>query len=76
MNKYEIKVNNATIYSDGLSEFSALKNLCLFGMVEMVEAVEITDHDKEGRPDITYAWIYKVDTVNGIALAYIKEVRR
>lgn len=74
MNRYEIKVNNAIIYSDGLSEYAALKNLCLFGNVfELLETVKILDED---RPEYSFGWIYKVDTVNGIALAYIKRVRR
>lgn len=73
MNKYQIRVNNAVIESSAIGEYAALKNLCIFGQIEMLEAVKVTDAPND-RPELSWGWIYKVDTVNGIALAYIKRI--
>ncbi len=62
MNSYVIRVNNATINTEGVSEYAAIKNLCIFGEPHMIEAITVTD------------WIYQVEVNRQITLAYIKRV--
>jgi len=70
MNKYEIRVNNAVIYSEGLNEWSAMKNLCLFKEIgEMVDFVRTSEPETRN-----FAWIYQVELNGHITLAYIKRV--
>lgn len=70
MNKYEIRVNNAVIYSEGLNEWSAMKNLCLFKEIgEMVDFVRTREPETRN-----FAWIYQVELNGQITLAYIKRV--
>lgn len=70
MNKYEIRVNNAVIYSEGLNEWSAMKNLCLFKEIgEMVDFVRTSEPETRN-----FAWIYQVELNGQITLAYIKRV--
>ena len=70
MNKYEIRVNNAVIYSEGLNEWSAMKNICLFKEIgEMVDFVRTREPETRN-----FAWIYQVELNGQITLAYIKRV--
>lgn len=72
MNTYEIRVNNAVIKAQGIGEYAAIKNLCLFGdQPQMVEAVKIPDED---RPEYSWGWIYQVEVNKRITLAYIKRI--
>lgn len=72
MNKYSIRVNNAIIFSEGYNEFSALKNLNLFGECEMLDVCKTTE--KNIPVEHSFRWIYKVETLNGMTLAYIKRI--
>lgn len=71
MNKYEIRVNNATIISEALNEWSAMKQLCLFQNIgDMIDFVRIADPpDSEN-----FAFIYEVELNGQITLAYIKRI--
>lgn len=72
MNTYEIRVNNAIIRTEGIGEYAAIKNLCLFGEhPQMIEAVKIMD---ENRPEYSWGWIYQVEVNKQITLAYIKRI--
>ena len=70
MNKYELNVNNATIICNGVSEYSAMKNIGIFqdvcNLINYVKTSEDSNmHD---------AWIYRVELNNKITLAYIKRI--
>ena len=68
MNTYEIRVNNATIISKALDEWSAMKQLCLFK-----EIGDMVDYVRTGlRESINNAWIYEVELNGQITLAYVK----
>ena len=73
MNKYEIRVNNATIISEVVgSEYSAIVNLCLFGSTPtLLETVILED---EERPEYRHAWIYQVEVNKKITLAFVKRI--
>lgn len=70
MNKYIIKVNNATISGTGSNEVSAMINLGIFGSIsDMIDYVQdaITNND---------AWIYKVILNGKTTIAYVQKVRK
>lgn len=70
MNKYEIKVGNATIISQGLNEWSAMKALCIFKEIgEMIDFVRTSE--PEGR---NFAWVYQVELNGQLTIAYIKRI--
>ena len=73
MNKYELKINNATIICEGLNEWSAMKNLGLFEIGELVDTVRYDDVNiRSTIPH--FAWIYQVELNGKLTLAYIKRV--
>lgn len=72
MNTYEIRVNNAIIRTEGIGEYAALKNLCLFGdQPQMIESFKIPG---ENRVEFSWGWIYQVEVNKQITLAYIKRI--
>lgn len=71
MNKYEIRVGNAVIMSEGLNEWSAMKSLCLFKEIgDMIDFVRTTDMPEQRN----MAWIYQVELNGQLTLAYIKRI--
>lgn len=67
MNKYEIKVNNATIYSEGLNEVSAMKNLGIFAALgKMIDCGTSFDED---------IWIYQMEMNGGLTLVYVRKLK-
>lgn len=70
MNKYEIRVNNAVIYSEALNEWSAMKALCIFKEIgNMIDFVRTKEPETRN-----FAWIYQVELNGQITLAYVKRV--
>ena len=71
MNIYEIKVNNATIQSRAMNEWSAMKQLNIFQEIgDMIDFVRTSD-----QPDSrNFAWIYQVQLNGMIVLAYVKRI--
>lgn len=70
MNTYEIRVNNATITSKAVSEWSAMAQLCLFKVIGgLVDYVRTSLSDS-----INDAWIYEVELNGQITLAYVKRI--
>ncbi len=68
MNKYMIKVNNATIYTEAPNEYAALKNIGIFK--------EVGDMTQAFRPDEGYrieawSWLYEVELNGLITLAWV-----
>ena len=75
MNKYEIRVKNAVIKSEGLDEYAAMKNLCIFSNIGDMLIGFHTDLEpiqENGVPNV--GWIYKVELNGQIELAYVKRV--
>lgn len=71
MNKYEIRVHNAIIMSEGLNEWSAMNNLCIFEHIgEMIDFVRTNDKDTSKN----FAWIYQVQINGKLTIAYVKRV--
>ena len=71
MNKYEIRVNNATIISRATNEWSALKQLCLFKTIgDMIDYVRTSDQSAS----MNDAWLYEVELNGQITIAYIKRI--
>lgn len=74
MNKYEIRVNNAIMISEGLNEYAAMKNLGIFKEIgNLIDFVRITD-ENNNKAVWKNAWIYKVELNGSITLAYIKRI--
>ena len=70
MNKYEIRVNNAVIYSQAHNEWAAMEVLGLFKEIgEMVDFVRTKEPETKN-----FAWIYQVELNGVITLAYVKRV--
>ena len=71
MNKYEIRVNNAVIYSEGLNEWSAMQKLGIFK-----EIGDIFDVVRTSEPETrNLAWIYHVELNGILTIAYVKRVK-
>lgn len=71
MNKYEIRVNNAVIYSEGLNEWSAMQKLGIFK-----EIGDIFDVVRTSEPETrNLAWIYQVELNGILTIAYVKRVK-
>lgn len=74
MNKYEIRVNNAIMTAEGLNEWTAMKNLCIFKEIgNLIDFVKITDENSD-KAVWTNAWIYQVKLNGSLTLAYIKRI--
>lgn len=70
MNKYEIRVNNAVLTSEGLNEWSAMKNLCIFKEIgEMIDFVRTNEDSSRN-----FAWIYQVELNGQLTIAYVKRI--
>lgn len=70
MNTYEILVNNAKLTSCALNEWSAMKDLGLFGGIG-----DMIDYVRTSKPDSRNdAWIYQVELNGHLTLAYVKRV--
>lgn len=76
MNKYELRMNNAIIPCEGLNEWSAMKNLCLFEIGELVDCVRWCPTGKDALRDGVppFGWIYQVVLNGKLTLAYIKRI--
>lgn len=70
MNKYEIKVNNASMISEALNEWSAMKNLYIFEEIGNIIDFVRTSED----PARNFAWIYEVKLNGQMTIAYIKRI--
>lgn len=71
MNKYMIKVNNATIYTEAHNEYAALKNIGIFKEVgNMIQAFR----PDEGESIEAWSWLYVVELNGCITLAWVKRV--
>ena len=70
MNKYEIRVNNAVIYSSGLNEWSAMQDLGLFqGIGNLIDFVRTSEPSERNG-----AWIYQVQLNGHLTIVYVKRV--
>lgn len=75
MNKYEIRVKNAVINSEGLNEYAAMRDLCIFSDIGDMLIGFQTDFEpiqENGVPNV--GWIYKVELNGQIELAYVKRI--
>ena len=71
MNKYMIKVNNATIYTEAHNEYAAFKNICVFKEVgDMIQAFR---PDESERIE-AWSWLYDVELNGYITLAWVKRM--
>ena len=71
MNKYMIKVNNATIYTEAHNEYAALKNIGIFKEVgNMIQAFR----SDEGERIEAWSWLYDVELNGCITLAWVKRM--
>ena len=70
MNKYEIRVNNAVIYSSGLNEWYAMKNLGLFACIgDMIDFVRTSEPSERNG-----AWIYQAELNGSLVIVYVKRI--
>lgn len=71
MNKYMIKVNNATIYTEAYNDYAALKNIGIFKEVgDMIQAFR---PDEDERIE-AWSWLYEVELNGSITLAWVKRI--
>ena len=71
MNKYMIKVNNATIYTEARNEYVALNNICIFKEVgRMIQSFR----PDEGERIESWSWLYEVELNGSITLAWVKRM--
>ena len=71
MNKYEIRVNNAVIYSEGLNEWSAMQKLGIFKEIgDILDVVRTSESETRN-----LAWIYQVELNGILTIAYVKRVK-
>ena len=70
MNRYEIRVKNATIKSEGLDEYTAMKNVCIFANIGDMLAGFRTDEEIQ----MNFGWIYQVELNGETEIAYVKRI--
>lgn len=71
MNKYMIRVNNATIYARADNEYDALVSIGIFKAVgDMVHAFR-PDY---GGSNEAWSWLYEVELNGFITLAWVKRM--
>lgn len=67
MNKYRMQVGNAAIKCEGLNEFSAMQDLAIFNIGDMIGYyTDGADRD---------VWAYQVEVLGKIQIALVTRIR-
>lgn len=66
MNKYLLRIGNAKIECEGLSEYAAIQNLALFNIGDLQQA--ITGADKKT------LWVYQIEVKGQLQIATIERI--
>lgn len=70
MNKYEIRINNAVIKSEGLNEWSAMSDLGIFEHIgDLIDFVRTSEPNTRN-----FAWIYQVQMNGHLHIVYVKRI--